>query len=92
MEANFEELRQSFRSGRTRSLEWRKNQLISLIQFIHDKENAIFEALYQDLGKHPVEIFRDEVNFLVCLLFWDSMFYQMMVIFIWKEGLILLVV
>lgn len=63
MERNLEELRESFRSGRTRSAEWRKNQLISLIQFIHDKESAIFEAMYQDLGKHPVEIYRDEVIF-----------------------------
>ncbi|XP_022136446.1 aldehyde dehydrogenase family 3 member F1 [Momordica charantia] len=62
MERNLEELRESFRSGRTRSAEWRKNQLISLIQFIHDKESSIFEAMYQDLGKHPVEIYRDEVG------------------------------
>lgn len=63
MEANLEVLRESFKNGRTRSFEWRKNQLSSLIQFMHDKENVISEALYQDLGKHPVEIFRDEVNF-----------------------------
>lgn len=63
MEASLEVLRESFKNGRTRSYEWRIKQLSSLIQFIHDKENTIFEALYQDLGKHPVEIFRDEVKF-----------------------------
>ncbi|XP_023552079.1 aldehyde dehydrogenase family 3 member F1 [Cucurbita pepo subsp. pepo] len=78
MDTHLKELRQSFRNGRTRSLEWRKEQLISLIHFIQDKENAIFEALFQDLGKHPVEIYRDEVgivlksatNALSCLHKW----------------------
>uniref|UniRef100_A0A9I9DEN7 Aldehyde dehydrogenase n=1 Tax=Cucumis melo TaxID=3656 RepID=A0A9I9DEN7_CUCME len=65
MEANLEVLRESFKNGRTRSYEWRKKQLSSLIQLIHDKENTIFEALYQDLGKHPVEIFRDEVGIVL---------------------------
>ena len=61
VENSLGKLRQCFRSGRTRSVEWRKNQLRAVLKLIHDKEDAIFEALQQDLGKHPVETFRDEV-------------------------------
>ena len=61
LEDSLVELRQTFKSGRTRSTSWRKNQLRALIKLIHDKEDNIFEALFQDLGKHPVESYRDEV-------------------------------
>jgi aldehyde dehydrogenase (NAD+) len=57
------ELRQTFKSGRTRSVAWRKTQLMALLDLIRDKEDLIFEALHQDLGKHPVEAYRDEVIF-----------------------------
>ncbi|KAI4314795.1 hypothetical protein L6164_027667 [Bauhinia variegata] len=57
-----QELRQFFRSGRTRSVAWRKKQVKALLQLIHDNEQAIFEALRQDLGKHPVEAYRDEIG------------------------------
>lgn len=59
------ELRQTFKSGRTRSVAWRKTQLTALLQLIKDHEKKVFEALYQDLGKHPVESYRDEVRSLV---------------------------
>lgn len=62
IEKTLAELRQTFKSGRTRSVAWRKNQLRGLLDLIRDKEDLIFEALYQDLGKHPVEAYRDEVN------------------------------
>ncbi|KAH7566319.1 hypothetical protein JRO89_XS08G0137500 [Xanthoceras sorbifolium] len=78
LEDGLAELRQTFKSGRTRNAAWRKNQLRALIQLIHDKEDKIFEALLQDLGKHPVESYRDEigiieksaVNALNCLEKW----------------------
>ncbi|XP_062143551.1 aldehyde dehydrogenase family 3 member F1-like [Alnus glutinosa] len=62
VENSLAELRQTFRSGRTRSVAWRKNQLRALLDLIRDKEDLIFEALHQDLGKHPVETYRDEVG------------------------------
>lgn len=68
LEKSLVELRQTFKSGRTRSLSWRKNQLKALLQLIHDKEEFIFDALYTDLGKHSVESYRDEVlilNFVI---------------------------
>ncbi|KDP32663.1 hypothetical protein JCGZ_13661 [Jatropha curcas] len=62
IEASLEELRKTFRSGKTRTVEWRKTQLRALIQFFNDNEENIFQALNQDLGKHPVESYRDEVG------------------------------
>ncbi|GMY12161.1 aldehyde dehydrogenase family 3 member F1-like [Fagus crenata] len=62
LENSLGELRQTFKSGRTRSVTWRKNQLKALLELIRDKEEVIFEALQQDLGKHPVEAYRDELG------------------------------
>ncbi|KAK6150588.1 hypothetical protein DH2020_015520 [Rehmannia glutinosa] len=69
MEEGFEGLSQSlsglkrtFRSGKTRGVEWRKAQLRALLKFLAENEAQIFEALKQDLGKHPVEIYRDEIG------------------------------
>lgn len=56
-----EELRNTFESGKTRSFEWRKAQLKSLLKLLEEKEEDIFMALHKDLGKHHVEVFRDEV-------------------------------
>ncbi|XP_020423670.1 aldehyde dehydrogenase family 3 member F1 isoform X3 [Prunus persica] len=62
VEETLSELRQTFKSGRTRSVAWRKNQVSALLQLIHDQEDEIFKALYEDLGKHPVEVYRDEIG------------------------------
>ncbi|XVF62136.1 hypothetical protein PTKIN_Ptkin08bG0192800 [Pterospermum kingtungense] len=59
------ELRETFKSGRTRSVAWRKNQLRALIDLINENEDSIFKALHQDLGKHPVESYRDEVGVIL---------------------------
>lgn len=65
VERSLAELRQTFRSGRTRSVAWRKTQLKALLDLIRDKEDLIFEALHEDLGKHPVEAYRDEVGVVI---------------------------
>lgn len=39
-------------------------QLRALLKLVADNEARFFEALEQDLGKHPVEAYRDEVFFL----------------------------
>ncbi|XVF15848.1 hypothetical protein REPUB_Repub09cG0191600 [Reevesia pubescens] len=62
MEESIAELRETFKSGRTKSIAWRKNQLKSLLDLINDKEESIFKALHQDLGKSPVESYRDEIG------------------------------
>ncbi|KAI8020561.1 Aldehyde dehydrogenase family 3 member F1 [Camellia lanceoleosa] len=57
-----EELRKTFRSGRTRSVEWRKSQLRAILKMLEDHQNHIFNALLQDLSKHPIEVYRDEIG------------------------------
>jgi len=61
MEEILRELRGYFNTGKTRSVTWRKNQLTGILDLIHENEDNIFKALQLDLGKHPVEAFRDEV-------------------------------
>ncbi|KAJ4962667.1 hypothetical protein NE237_022606 [Protea cynaroides] len=60
-----EELRQNFRSGATRSVAWRKAQLRSLHRLLTEEEDQIFTVLHEDLGKHRVESFRDEIGVLL---------------------------
>ncbi|XP_022638457.1 aldehyde dehydrogenase family 3 member F1, partial [Vigna radiata var. radiata] len=62
MEEIVGELREYFKTEKTRSVTWRKNQLTCILDLIHENEDAIFKALHLDLGKHPVEAYRDEVG------------------------------
>ncbi|GFQ03941.1 aldehyde dehydrogenase family 3 member f1 [Phtheirospermum japonicum] len=55
-------LKKAFRSGKTRGIDWRKAQLGAIRRFLAENEAQIFEALKQDLGKHPVEAYRDEIG------------------------------
>jgi len=48
-------LRETFKTGRTRSLEWRKQQLHALEQLMLENEPAIAAALEEDLGRKPFE-------------------------------------
>ncbi|OBF26888.1 aldehyde dehydrogenase [Mycobacterium sp. ACS1612] len=48
-------LRETFKSGRTRSVEWRIQQLQALEKMMNDNEGAITEALEKDLGRGPFE-------------------------------------
>lgn len=50
-------LRKTFASGRTRSLEWRKQQLLALVRLVEENEDAITKALAEDLDRNPVEAF-----------------------------------
>ncbi|XP_006647605.1 aldehyde dehydrogenase family 3 member F1-like [Oryza brachyantha] len=58
-------VREAYESGRTKEVEWRQAQLRGLIRMVTEEEDAIFDALHEDLGKHRVESFRDEVGVLV---------------------------
>lgn len=55
-------LKHTFRSGSTRGIDWRKAQLRALLRLLAENESQIFDALEQDLGKHPVESYRDEIG------------------------------
>ena len=48
-------LRKTFASGRTRSVEWRKQQLKALGAMITENEAAVAAALEQDLGRNSFE-------------------------------------
>jgi len=48
-------LRETFATGKTRSIEWRKQQLRALEKLMVDNEPAIAEALASDLGRSPFE-------------------------------------
>ncbi|KAJ8449487.1 hypothetical protein Cgig2_002284 [Carnegiea gigantea] len=64
MEGDLEQLRDYFRSGKTKDASWRRTQLKGLQKFIVEREDDILHALKLDLGKHPVESYRDEVGTL----------------------------
>lgn len=61
LEENLKNMRVYFKSGKTKEASWRKSQLKGLRRFLLEKEEDIFKALMQDLGKHRIEAFRDEV-------------------------------
>lgn len=50
-----------FRSGQTRDIAFRKEQLKRLRQAVHRYENEIFDALTKDLGKPALESYISEV-------------------------------
>eukprot|EP00245_Coleochaete_scutata_P006399 TRINITY_DN2082_c0_g4_i2.p1 TRINITY_DN2082_c0_g4~~TRINITY_DN2082_c0_g4_i2.p1 ORF type:complete len:546 (+),score=114.14 TRINITY_DN2082_c0_g4_i2:93-1730(+) len=49
------DLRTTFRSGRTRSLEWRQAQLRGLQRFAEENKEELYDALMKDLGKPRAE-------------------------------------
>ena len=49
--ATVRRLRATFATGRTRSVQWRKEQLRALGRMLSDNETAIAAALEQDLGR-----------------------------------------
>ncbi|KAJ8574074.1 hypothetical protein K7X08_010585 [Anisodus acutangulus] len=64
-EKDLEVLRETFKSGKTKEESWRRSQLKNLLRLLDEKEDDIFKALKQDLGKHQVEAYRDEIGTLV---------------------------
>lgn len=57
-------LRQSFWNGKTRSYDWRADQLRSIARMLVEKERDIIEALREDLNKPEMESFIHEVRSL----------------------------
>jgi aldehyde dehydrogenase (NAD+) len=54
-------LRQTFATGRTRSLEWRKEQLRGLQRLMLENETKIADVLEKDLGRSPFEAWLADV-------------------------------
>ncbi|MFE4217095.1 aldehyde dehydrogenase family protein [Streptomyces sp. NPDC056844] len=58
-------LRAAFRTGRTRDLSWRTDQLTRLRAMLTERGDALAEALHADLGKSRKEAYRTEIDFTV---------------------------
>lgn len=56
-----DELRQVFATGRTRSLQWRLDQLRAIETLCEEQESAIAAALADDLGRPPVEAWLGDI-------------------------------
>lgn len=57
--------RDYFASSATKSLEFRKNQLLKLKKMMVDNEAAIIDALHKDLRKHEFEAYATEIGFVL---------------------------
>lgn len=55
-------LRQTFRSGLTKPLAWRRHQLLQLARFAKDNAAALAHAIYLDMGKPLQEVYMAEVG------------------------------
>jgi aldehyde dehydrogenase (NAD+) len=55
-------LRATYRTGRTRSIEWRREQLQSMLRMLVDHESDFVEALATDLGRPPLEAYAADVG------------------------------
>ena len=54
--------RRFFRSGATLDIKWRKEQLKALKQAVIDNKEMLQEALYEDLGKSPLEAYLCDIG------------------------------
>ena len=58
-------LRATFRSGRTKPVEWRTTQLRRLRELLTENGIELAAALHADLGKSSTEAFRTEIDFTI---------------------------
>ncbi|PFH47735.1 hypothetical protein AMATHDRAFT_67022 [Amanita thiersii Skay4041] len=70
-----DELRATFRSGRTRSLEWRRHQLLQLARMAKENGDALAAAVNADLGRPKLETFLGEVGPIIerCMICADKL-------------------
>ena len=59
------DLRDTFESGRTRPLEWRRGQLRGLRRMLVERESELLAALAADLGKPPAEAWATDIGFVI---------------------------
>lgn len=59
------ELHHTFSTGRTKEVNWRKNQLLKLKLLLTENESAFMKALHQDLHKSEQEAWTAEIGFLL---------------------------
>jgi aldehyde dehydrogenase (NAD+) len=61
-------LRATFASGRTRTAEWRREQLGRAETMLREREDEFVTALHRDLGKAPTEAYTTEIGFVLAEL------------------------
>lgn len=61
-QALYDSQKQFFHSGQTRSLAFRREQLQKLERVLRAHESDIEKALYEDLRKHPQEVYTTEIG------------------------------
>lgn len=57
-------LRAVYESGRTRSLDWRKEQLKGIARMLVEEEKSFLDALEADLGKSKIDAYISEIGFV----------------------------
>ena len=55
-------MRQTFRTGITKPVAWRRRQLLQLARFAKENADALAEAIRLDLGKPKQEVIMAEVH------------------------------
>jgi aldehyde dehydrogenase (NAD+) len=60
-----ESLRKTYRSGKTRSLAWRQQQLHAVRRLVEENEQALIEALKKDMGRSEFETTVAETGYLI---------------------------
>ncbi|CAJ1933221.1 unnamed protein product [Sphenostylis stenocarpa] len=65
LKRDLNDMREYYESGMTKQASWRESQLKGLRCFLMEKQDLIMETLMQDLGKHQLEAFRDEIGTLI---------------------------
>ncbi|MBV8950863.1 MAG: aldehyde dehydrogenase family protein [Actinobacteria bacterium] len=58
-------LRTAFASGRTRTADWRREQLGRLVTMLRERESDFVTAVNRDLGRAPTEAYATEIGFTV---------------------------
>jgi aldehyde dehydrogenase (NAD+) len=61
-EALLRRLRATYAEGRTRPLEWRRQQLAALRRMLIEREDDLVTALMSDLGRHPFEAWLPDIR------------------------------
>jgi aldehyde dehydrogenase (NAD+) len=61
-------LRATFASGRTRTVDWRREQLDRLETMLRDREAELIAAINADLGRAPTEAYATEIGFVLAEL------------------------
>jgi len=58
-----DQLRTTYRSGRTRTLDWRKEQLKGILRLLDENDAELTRALAEDLGRPSIEAYACDLGF-----------------------------